>query len=326
MAWTRKDLLGLKELTQEELMIILDQVKAFKEVSTRSVKKVPALRGRTVVLCFLEPSTRTRASFELAAKRLSADILQVQPTSSSLVKGESIVDMARNIEAMKVDVVILRHNSSGIPLKVAQAIGPSVINAGDGSHEHPTQGLIDLFTILEKKGRIKGLKVLIVGDILHSRVARSDLWGLTKLGAQVTFCGPPPLVPRAMEAFGARIEYDLEKGLRDADVAIALRIQKERQQDQFIPSFRDYAQTYGIDRKKLKGAKSDLIIMHPGPVNRGVELAPDVADGPQSVILDQVTNGIAVRMASLFLVVGGQAAQPSSTQPQESPSPVGVDS
>ncbi|PIQ82663.1 MAG: aspartate carbamoyltransferase [Candidatus Omnitrophica bacterium CG11_big_fil_rev_8_21_14_0_20_64_10] len=312
MPWTRKDLLGLEPLSAEELRLVLDQVKAFKEVSTRSVKKVPALRGRTVVLCFLEPSTRTRASFELAAKRLSADILQVQPASSSLLKGESVVDTARNIEAMQVDAVVLRHNSSGIPVRVAQAIRPSVINAGDGSHEHPTQGLVDLFTILEKKGRIEGLNVLIVGDVLHSRVARSDFWGLSKLGAKVTFCGPPPLVPAAFEGFGARIATRLEDVLPEADVVIALRIQKERMEEQMIPSFRSYARLYGIDEAKLARAKPDVLIMHPGPVNRGVELAPEVADGPRSVILDQVTNGIAVRMAALFLTISAQEPAASS--------------
>ena len=302
IGWTRKDLLSLEELSREELLILLDQAKAFQEVSLRPIKKVPALRGKTVVLCFLEPSTRTRASFELAAKRLSADILSIQPSSSSLVKGETILDTARNIEAMLVDVVVLRYSTSGVPMRVAQAIKPSVINAGDGSHEHPTQGLVDLFTIQQKKGRIEGLNVLIVGDILHSRVARSNLWGLTKLGAKVTLCGPPTLVPHEMEAFGAKVSYDLKKEIPKADVLIALRLQMERQQDRYIPSSREYTRLYGIDREKLKFGSPDLIIMHPGPVNRGVELSPDVADGPQSVILDQVTNGIAVRMAVLYLV------------------------
>ena len=228
--WTRKDLLGLEELNKEELLLLLDQAKAFREVSLRPVKKVPALRGQTVVLCFLEPSTRTRTSFELAAKRLSADILQIQPASSSLVKGETTLDMARNIEAMQVSIVVIRHNTSGVPLMVARAIKPSVINAGDGSHEHPTQGLVDLFTIQDKKGRIEGLNVLIVGDILHSRVARSDLWGLTKLGARVTVCGPPTLVPMQIENYGAQISYHLDKVLPEADVVIALRLQMERQQ------------------------------------------------------------------------------------------------
>lgn len=324
--WTRKDLLGLEELSREELGLLLDQAKAFREVSARDIKKVPALRGRTVVLCFLEPSTRTRASFELAAKRLSADILQIQPALSSLVKGETILDTARNIEAMQVDIVVIRHLNSGVPAMVARAIAPSVINAGDGSHEHPTQGLVDLFTVGEKKGKIEGLNVLIVGDVLHSRVARSDLWGFTKLGAQVTLCGPPTLVPPAMESLGAKVSYDLKKELPKADVVIALRLQMERQKERYISSFREYARGYGIDRERLKTCKPDLIVMHPGPVNRGVELSPDVADGPQSVILDQVTNGIAVRMAVLYLVAGGHTAgQPEAIPTQPAPAPVEVE-
>ncbi len=315
--WTRKDLLGLEELSREELLLVLDQAEAFRQVSLRSIKKVPAMRGRTVVLCFLEPSTRTRASFELAAKRLSADNLSIQPPSSSMGKGETILDTARNIEAMQVDAIVLRHNSSSIPAMVARAIGPSVINAGDGSHEHPTQGLVDLFTIREKKGKIEGLNVLIVGDIAHSRVARSNLWGLTKLGAQVTVCGPPPLIPTWMEQFGAKISYRLEETLPKADVLITLRLQMERQQEKYIPSFREYTRLYGIDKDRLKGTKKDLIIMHPGPVNRGVELSPEVADGPSSVILDQVTNGIAVRMAVLYLVTGAQEHQKSIPSEQE---------
>ena len=307
--WTRKDLLALEDLSREEITLLLNQAKAFQEISLRSIKKVPALRGKTVVLCFLEPSTRTKASFELAAKRLSADILSIQPSSSSLLKGETILDTARNIEAMRADILVLRYSTSGVPMRVAQAIAPSVINAGDGSHEHPTQGLVDLFTIQEKKGKVEGLNVLIVGDILHSRVARSDLWGLTKLGAKVTFCGPPTLVPEAMEAFGAKVSYDLRKEIPNADVLIALRLQMERQQEKFIPSFREYTRLYGIDREKLEKAKPDLIVMHPGPVNRGVELAPEVADGPRSVILDQVTNGIAVRMAALYLVSGAKGKE-----------------
>ncbi len=323
MRWTRKDLLGLEELSREELSLLLDQARAFKEISLRPIKKVPALRGRTVALCFLEPSTRTRASFELAAKRLSADILSFQGASSSLVKGETVVDTARNVEAMRVDAMVIRHNTSGIPALVARAVKTSVINAGDGSHEHPTQGLVDLFTIQEKKGRIQGLQVLIVGDILHSRVARSDLWGLTKLGAKVTLCGPPTLLPQAMERLGARVCYRLEEALPHADVLIALRLQLERQEEQYIPSFREYTRAYGIDRQKLELAKPELVLMHPGPVNRGVELSPEVADGPQSVILEQVTNGIAVRMAVLYLVCGAQTGEPASA-PAPEPAPEGV--
>lgn len=316
MRWTRKDLLGLEELSREELLLLLDQARAFKEISLRPIKKVPALRGRTVALCFLEPSTRTRASFELAAKRLSADLLSFQGNSSSLVKGETVVDTARNIEAMHVDVMVLRHNTSGIPALVARAVKTHIVNAGDGSHEHPTQGLVDLYTIQEKRGRIEGLNVLIVGDILHSRVARSDFWGLTKLGARVTLCGPPTLVPAQMAELGAKISYRLEETLPEADVVIALRLQLERQQEKYIPSLREYTKLYGIDAEKLKKARPDLIVMHPGPVNRGVELSPEVADGPRSVILEQVTNGIAVRMAALYLVAG--AAQ---NEPAELPAP-----
>ncbi len=320
--WTRKDLLGLEDLTREELLLLIDQAAAFKEISLRPIKKVPALRGRTVALCFLEPSTRTRASFELAAKRLSADILSFQGSSSSLVKGETVLDTARNIEAMRVDVLVIRDNTSGVPAMVARGVGCSVVNAGDGSHEHPTQGLVDLFTIREKKGRIEGLNVLIVGDILHSRVARSDFWGLVKLGARVTLCGPPTLVPPVMETLGAKVSYRLEEALPEADVVIALRLQLERQQERYIPSFREYTKLYGIDLEKLKTAKPDLIVMHPGPVNRGVELSPEVADGPQSVILEQVTNGIAVRMAALYLVSGTHHGQ---TAEVPEPSPEGVE-
>jgi aspartate carbamoyltransferase catalytic subunit len=321
--WTRKDLLGLEDLSRDELNLLLDQGKAFQEISLRPIKKVPALRGKTVVLSFLEPSTRTRASFELAAKRLSADLLQIQPASSSLVKGETILDTARNIEAMKVDVLVLRHRDSGVPAMVARAIASSVINAGDGSHEHPTQGLVDLFTIRQEKGRIEGLKVVIVGDILHSRVARSDLWGLTKLGAQVTLCGPPTLVPPTFESLGAKISYTLDAEIPQADVVIALRLQMERQKERYIPSLREFTRHYGIDRQRLKKGKPDLIVMHPGPVNRGVELSPEVADGPQSVILKQVTNGIAVRMAALYLVSAGRSSQGAPSEAPIVPSEVG---
>jgi len=314
--WNRKDLLSLEELSREEILLLLNQAKAFQEVSLRSVKKVPALRGKTAALCFFEPSTRTRTSFELAAKRLSADILQIQPASSSLVKGETVLDTARTIEAMQVDIIVLRHSGSGIPMRVARAISPSVVNAGDGSHEHPTQGLVDLFTIREKKGTIEGLNVLIVGDILHSRVARSDLWGLTKLGAKVTVCGPPTLVPQTMEALGARVSYNLRQELPKADVLIALRLQMERQQEKYIPSLREYTRMYGVDKEKLQLAKPELVVMHPGPVNRGLELSADVADGPQSVILEQVTNGIAVRMAVLYLVAVARGKEGAAVRPE----------
>ncbi|MBI4227353.1 MAG: aspartate carbamoyltransferase catalytic subunit [Candidatus Omnitrophica bacterium] len=313
--WTRKDLLGLEGLSAEELTLVLEQAKAFKEVSLRPIKKVPALRGRTVVLFFLEPSTRTRTSFELAAKRLSADILNIQAASTSLTKGETIMDTVRNIEAMKVDILVIRHSVSGVPLTVAKTAAASVINAGDGSHEHPTQGLVDLYTILEKKGQIAGLNVAIVGDISHSRVARSNLWGLTTLGARVTLCGPPTLVPPGIERLGVTVTYSLKEAMREADVVMLLRLQLERQQQHLLPSIREYAALFGVNREKLAWGKPDMIVMHPGPVNRGVELAPDVADGPQSVIYDQVTNGVAVRMAVLYLVSGGRPAKTPKPAP-----------
>lgn len=303
--WTRKDLLGLEELSKEELELILDTAESFREISEREIKKVPALRGKTVVNLFYEPSTRTRMSFELAAKRLSADILNISTSSSSIVKGETLKDTARNIEAMRVDVIIMRHPAAGASLLLARSIKPSVINAGDGSHEHPTQGLLDIFTIRRKKGKIKGLNVSIIGDITHSRVARSNIWGLTKLGANVTLCGPPTLIPPFVEKLGVKVTYDLEKALKDADVINLLRIQHERQKKNLFPSVREYALRFGINMDRLKDAKDDILIMHPGPINRGVELSQDAADGKNSVILEQVTNGVAVRMAVLYLVTQG---------------------
>ncbi len=302
--WTRHDLLDLENLSKEEIELILNTAKSFKEVLTREVKKVPALRGKTVVMLFFEPSTRTRISFELAAKRLSADTLNVSARSSSLSKGESILDTAKNIEAMNVDMIVVRHTSAGVPKILADALGPSVINAGDGCREHPTQALLDLFTMKEKLGHIDGLKVGIVGDILHSRVARSNIWGLTKLGAHVTLCGPATLMPIGIEQTGVKINYDLEDVLRDCDVLMALRLQKERQQEKFLPSMREYANMFGINQEKMKSARQGLLIMHPGPTNRGVEVSAEVADGPHSVILEQVTNGVAIRMAVLYLLAG----------------------
>ena len=300
--WTRKDLLGLEELSREEIEIILDTSASFKEVSARSVKKVPALRGMTIANLFLEPSTRTRISFELAAKRLSADILNITPSASSISKGETVKDTARNFEAMKVDLMVVRHQSSGTPHLLAKYLSSSVINAGDGAHEHPTQGLLDLFTIRERKKKLEGLKVSIIGDIAFSRVARSNLWGLSKFGAKVTVCGPPTLIPRGIEQLGAEVTYSLEEAIKDADVLYLLRVQLERGSGKGLPSLREYVRLYGINAERLKKAKPDALIMHPGPVNRGVELTSDVADGKHSVILDQVTNGIAVRMAVLYLL------------------------
>ncbi|GAG99249.1 unnamed protein product, partial [marine sediment metagenome] len=253
-----------------------------------------------------EPSTRTRASFELAAKRLSADTVSISANTSSVVKGETLKDTARNIEAMKIDMIVMRHSCSGAPDMLAKTISSSVVNAGDGTHEHPTQGLLDLFTIREKKGKIKGLKVAIVGDILHSRVARSDIWGLKKMGAEVILCGPPTLIPPEIEKMGVRVSYDLRDLIKEVDVVNLLRVQLEREKRNLFPSLREYAVLFGLNKDVLKkGAKKDLVIMHPGPINRGIELSPDLADGPYSVILDQVTNGIAIRMAVLFLLLGG---------------------
>lgn len=302
--WTRKDLLGLRDLSADEIRLILQTAKSFQEVSLRSVKKVPALRGKTVANLFFEPSTRTRISFELAEKRLSADTFHVAASTSSFVKGETLKDAAKNIEALKVDVMVMRHSSSGAPHRIAQYLKASVINAGDGINEHPSQALIDMFTILEKKKKIEGLKISFIGDILHSRVARSNMWGLTKLGAKVTVCAPKTLLPRDVEKLGVRATTSLEDAVRDADVVNLLRIQTERQDQSFFPSIREYATAYQINNDVLKQAKEDVLIMHPGPVNRGIEITSDVVDGPYSVILDQVTHGLAVRMAILYLVCG----------------------
>ncbi|MBI3088003.1 MAG: aspartate carbamoyltransferase catalytic subunit [Candidatus Omnitrophica bacterium] len=309
MQWTKKDLLGLRELSAEEIRAILATAESFREISLRPIKKVPALRGRTVVNLFFEPSTRTRISFELAAKRLSADIINISASSSSLAKGETILDTIKNLEALKIDVVIIRHAASGVPHLLARHVSASVINAGDGAHEHPTQALLDLLTIQQKKGRLDGLRVSIIGDIAHSRVARSNIWGLMKLGAAVTVCGPPTLIPPHIEQLGVRATYDVKEAIREADVLMLLRIQHERQEAALVPSLREYRLRYGLDRERLKGAKPEVLIMHPGPINRGVEMDSSVADGPYSVILDQVTNGLAVRMAVLYLVAGTSKAE-----------------
>ena len=299
--WTRKDLLSVEELSKEEIEHILTTAESFKEISTREIKKVPALRGKTVANLFFESSTRTRTSFELAAKRLSADIVNFSSTGSSTSKGESLRDTAHNIEAMQIDTIVMRHSSSGSAEYLARTSKAGVINAGDGIHEHPTQGLLDMFTIRTRKKSLEGLNVCLVGDILHSRVARSNIHGLKKMGAEVTVCGPPTLIPRNIEALGVHVSYDLDKVLPKMDVLNILRIQLERQSGAFFPSIREYAAEYGISNERMKKAKKDVVIMHPGPINRGVELSGEVADGPQSVILDQVTNGVAVRMAVLFL-------------------------
>lgn len=302
--WVKHDLLDLQDMSRDEIAMILETAKSFKEISARDVKKVPALRGKTVVMLFFESSTRTRSSFELAAKRLSADTVNIAAGSSSLSKGESVLDTARNIEAMNVDAIVVRHSSSGVPQVLSGNLNASIINAGDGCRSHPTQALLDMFTIQEKLGRIEGLKVAIFGDIRHSRVARSNIWGLTTMGAEVTVCGPSTLVPPEIESLGATINYDIRDVIKHNDVLMPLRIQMERQEQKFLPSLREYAKEFGIDKKKLELAKKDVIIMHPGPTNRGLEISAEVADGQYSVILNQVTNGVAVRMAVLYLLLG----------------------
>jgi aspartate carbamoyltransferase catalytic subunit len=301
-AWTRKHLLSLESLSAAELEVILNSAQGFREVSTRSVKKVPALRGRVVVNAFFEDSTRTRTSFSLAASRLSADIVDFSEQGSSVSKGETLIDTARNIEAMGVDVIVLRHRAAGSAEVLSRAVKCSVINAGDGAHEHPTQGLLDLFTIRERFGRIAGLKVAIVGDIANSRVARSNLWGLKKLGAEVILVGPPTLLPRAFETFGARCVHDFDSIVHEVDVINMLRVQFERIQSSQFPSVREFTRLVGLNSERFSRCKSDVFVMHPGPMNRGIEIASNIADGPNSGILTQVTNGLAVRMAVLFLV------------------------
>ena len=302
--WTKKDLLDLYDLSRDEILHILNTAEEFKKVSQRNVKKVPALRGRTVVNLFVEPSTRTRVSFELAEQRLSADIINMNADVSSFRKGETLLDTLKNIQALQADIVVIRHQATGAPNFLARELNMGVVNAGDGAHSHPTQALLDIFTIREKKGRIEGLNVVIVGDILHSRVARSNAWGLIKLGANVTFAGPATLVPREFEQIGVRVCHNLKDALAEADVINLLRIQLERQQRGYFPSLGEYSRFFGIHPETLRYIKRDALIMHPGPINRGVEIDSAVADGPQSVILEQVTNGLAVRMAVLFLVAG----------------------
>lgn len=302
--WTRKDLLGLRELTAEEIQFILETADAFKEVGTREVKKVPALRGKTLVNFFVEPSTRTRTSFELAAFRLSADVINMSVSTSSLTKGESLQDTARNLEALHTDILVLRHSSAGAPQFLARKVKASVINAGDGAHEHPTQALLDLYTIRENRRQIAGLHVVIVGDILFSRVARSNIFGLTKLGARVTLVGPSTLVPKEFEKLGVKVSHRIDDVLPEADVVNLLRIQHERQRKEYFPGIGEYTSLFGLTKKRAELLKPDCLIMHPGPINRGVEIDSEVADGSRSVILSQVTNGLAVRMAVLYLCAG----------------------
>jgi aspartate carbamoyltransferase catalytic subunit len=301
-----KDLVGLENLSADQIRTILDTAEPFKEISERRIKKVPVLRGKTIVNLFFEASTRTRISFEFAEKRLSADTVNIVAAGSSMQKGETLVDTARNLEAMRIDMVVIRHGSSGAAQFLADRIPSNVINAGDGRHEHPTQALLDLLTIRDRKGKIEGLKVCIVGDILHSRVARSNIYGLLTLGAEVAVCGPPTLMPPAVEELGVKMFTRLEQAIEWADVLNVLRLQLERMEAGYVPSLREYNRIWGVSKARPQAAKRDLLVLHPGPMNRGVEIDSDVADGPQSVILDQVTNGVAVRMAVLYLLAGGQ--------------------
>lgn len=302
MEFTKKHLLGMADLSKAEIEYILETAKSMKEILVRDVKKVPTLRGKTVVNLFFEPSTRTRTSFEIAAKRLSADTINFSASTSSASKGETLLDTIRNIEAMNPDIIVMRHSSSGAPNFISNYTKSSIVNAGDGAHEHPTQALLDMLTVLDKKGKIEGLNLTIIGDISHSRVARSNIYGFSKMGAKVTLCGPATLMPRDIEKMGANVCYDLEKAISDADVIMLLRIQRERLTANLFPSTREYSKFFGINVEKLEKAKQDAIIMHPGPINRGVEISQEVADGERSVILAQVTNGIAVRMAVLYLL------------------------
>jgi aspartate carbamoyltransferase catalytic subunit len=304
-ALRRKDLLGSADLSPEEIALVLDTAEAMKEVGSRPIKKVPALRGKTVVNLFFEPSTRTRTSFEIAEKRLSADTLSVAIGTSSVVKGETLVDTALNLEAMSPDMIVLRHSSSGACHLLSRVCRSAIVNAGDGTNEHPTQALLDALTIRERKGRLKGLKVAIIGDLLHSRVLRSNIHLLTKMGADVWICGPPTLVPAEIRRFGVNVTHNVDEAVADADVVMLLRIQLERMEGAYFPSLREYFQVFGMTEARLRLAKPDVMIMHPGPMNRGVEIASEVADGPYSVILDQVANGVAVRMAVLYLLAGG---------------------
>src|SRR5215475_5499587 len=306
MKWSRHHLLDIESLSPEEIHLVLDTARAFKAVGERAIKKVPALRGKTVVNLFIEPSTRTRVSFELAALRLTADVINFTAEASSLKKGETLKDTARNLEALNADIIIIRHSATGAPHFLSRFLRGSVVNAGDGAHEHPTQALLDTFTIREKKGRIEGLNVTILGDILYSRVARSNIWALRKLGANVTLCGPSTLVPRAFEQMGCKVTYDLAEAISGAHIINLLRIQHERQRQTMFPSIGEYTTLFSLNKARLKLTKPDALIMHPGPINRGVEIDSEIADCGRSVILQQVTNGLAVRMAVLFLISGGK--------------------
>lgn len=305
MGLKQKDILGIRELSAEDIALILDTAESMKEVSTRDIKKVPTLRGKTIVNLFYEPSTRTRTSFEIAGKRLSADVINISAQASSVVKGESLRDTGKTLMAMSPDVVVIRHPAPGAPHILAQTLSASIINAGDGAHEHPTQALLDLFTIRERKGRLEGLTATIVGDILHSRVARSNIYGMRKMGMSVRVAGPSTLIPPFIERLGVEVFTDLDEAIKGVDVIMMLRIQLERQGKGFFPSLREYSRLFGLNLLRVQRARDDVLIMHPGPINRGIEISPEVADGPYSIILDQVTNGVAVRMALLYLLMGG---------------------
>ena len=298
-------IISIRDLSTDDIELILQVAESFKEISTRSIKKVPTLRGKTIINFFFEPSTRTKLSFEIAAKRMSADTFNISASTSSATKGESLVDTAKNLEAMNPDVIIIRHSCSGVPYLLTRHVSASVINAGDGTHEHPSQALLDMMTVAENKGSLQGLKIAILGDISHSRVAHSNILGFAKMGADVHVAGPATLMPPGISKMGATPHLSIQEAVKDADVVMALRIQKERQEDPLFPSLREYATFFGVNKEILKLAKPDALVMHPGPINRGVEMSPDIADGTQSVILDQVTNGVAVRMALLYLVMGG---------------------
>ncbi|MBS3757432.1 MAG: aspartate carbamoyltransferase catalytic subunit [Desulfobacterales bacterium] len=305
MGLSKKDILDVDSLSVDEIQTILDTADGLKEISSRPIKKVPTLRGKTVILFFHEPSTRTRMSFDIAAKRLSADSISITAGSSSMVKGETLIDTAKNIEAMTPDIIVIRHASSGAPYLLAKMLSSAIINAGDGMHAHPTQALLDMMTVREKKGRLEGLRIAIIGDIAHSRVARSNVAGFTKMGAAVCLAGPPTMLPYGVDSLGAHVTHDMDEAIEGADVIMMLRIQKERQKHFLFPTEREYAKRYGLSPERLKNAGPDVLIMHPGPLNRGVEISPQIADGPYSLILDQVANGVALRMSLLYLLGGG---------------------
>jgi aspartate carbamoyltransferase catalytic subunit len=307
MMWDRKDLIGIEELKREEIELIVETAKSMKDILNRTIKKVPTLRGRTICTLFYEPSTRTRSSFELAAKYLSADTISIATSTSSIQKGETLLDTVKTIEAMGVELFVIRHSASGVPLFIAKNIKSKVINAGDGMHEHPTQALLDVFTVYEKKNRLDGLKIAIIGDVFHSRVARSNIYAWNKLGSSVIVCGPPTLIPKDIQYLNVKVTYSLDEAIEDADIVYVLRLQLERQKKGLFPSLREYHALFGVTEERLRKAKKDVLVMHPGPMNRGVEISSEVADSTLSLINEQVTNGVAVRMALLYLMLGGKS-------------------